>query len=516
MFKKLKITITFYLAITFVMGVEILRGPVAVAASATPVELIAYQGFLTDASGEVLGKTQPANYDVVFRIHDSESGNASINILWSELQTVVIDQGHFSVKLGEGSPYGTEPNPSLNYAFTDTDGSERYIGISLKTANDADFIEILPRLQILSSPYSFLASHSNTAGSIKGENGGDLLVTSGENIGIGEATPEHTLDVNGDIRASSGLLTQGELSVQSVSADGVTVTPVLQTASGHVGIGITQPAALLDVGGDTIVRGNLDTENGGFIAQPASGEPGLTLKTGIGVTPETTLQMKLSSIEASIVPSGAQALRLGGSGGVRTSGNLSVSGSMNLTSSLTLGGGITANGGINANGNISTRNGDWILVANGYGWLRRDHSNRSTRVGGKNLGNGGLEASYDGDGNWDFYSDRRLKKDIADAEPFLERIMKTPLRRFRWKEDAQEARVPMLGVIAQEVQPLFPDLVTESENINGDSYLSVGYTSFGLISLKGVQELKQEKDREIEELKKRISKLEELISEKSK
>ena len=74
----------------------------------------------------------------------------------------------------------------------------------------------------------------------------------------------------------------------------------------------------------------------------------------------------------------------------------------------------------------------------------------------------------------------------------------------------------MLGVIAQEVQPLFPDLVTESENINGDSYLSVGYTSFGLISLKGVQELKQEKDREIEELKKRISKLEELISEKSK
>jgi hypothetical protein len=109
-----------------------------------------------------------------------------------------------------------------------------------------------------------------------------------------------------------------------------------------------------------------------------------------------------------------------------------------------------------------------------------------------------------------------LKKDIADAEPFLERIMKTPLRRFRWKEDAQEARVPMLGVIAQEVQPLFPDLVTESENINGDSYLSVGYTSFGLISLKGVQELKQEKDREIEELKKRISKLEELISEKSK
>ena len=479
-----------------------------------PPSGITYQGFLTDAAGEVLGKANPANYDVVFRVHDTESGGTVTNLKWSEMQTVVVDQGNFSVQLGQGTPYQDEPHPNLSEIFIGENNPERYLGMTLTTAEGA--IEILPRLRFLTTPYSFLSSHSNTAGSIKGENGGDLLVTSGENIGIGEATPEHTLDVNGDIRASSGLLTQGELSVQSVSADGVTLTPVLQTSSGHVGIGVTQPAALLDVGGDTIVRGNLDTENGGFIAQPASGEPGLTLKTGIGVTPETTLQMKLSSIEASIVPSGAQALRLGGSGGVRTSGNLSVSGSMNLTSSLTLGGGITANGGINANGNISTRNGDWILVANGYGWLRRDHSNRSTRVGGANLGNGGLEASYDGDSNWDFYSDRRLKKDIADAEPFLERIMKTPLRRFRWKEDAQEARVPMLGVIAQEVQPLFPDLVTESENINGDSYLSVGYTSFGLISLKGVQELKQEKDREIEELKKRISKLEELISEKSK
>jgi len=333
MFKKLKITITFYLAITFVMGVEILRGPVAVAASATPVELIAYQGFLTDASGEVLGKTQPANYDVVFRIHDSESGNASINILWSELQTVVIDQGHFSVKLGEGSPYGTEPNPSLNYAFTDTDGSERYIGISLKTANEADFIEILPRLQILSSPYSFLASHSNTAGSIKGENGGDLLVTSGENIGIGEATPEHTLDVNGDIRASSGLLTQGELSVQSVSADGLTATPVLQTASGNVGIGVSVPTVTLDVGGDLRTNGEVVIQNGSISVKPPSGESGVLIETPEGVAVSADLQMGIDDTHAYLQPSDNRDLWLGHQGGevivpgqLKTSGTLTHSG----------------------------------------------------------------------------------------------------------------------------------------------------------------------------------------------
>ena len=58
-----------------------------------PPSGITYQGFLTDAAGEVLGKANAANYDVVFRVHDTESGGTVANLKWSEMQTVVVDQG---------------------------------------------------------------------------------------------------------------------------------------------------------------------------------------------------------------------------------------------------------------------------------------------------------------------------------------------------------------------------------------------------------------------------------------
>lgn len=103
--------------------------------------------------------------------------------------------------------------------------------------------------------------------------------------------------------------------------------------------------------------------------------------------------------------------------------------------------------------------------------------------------------SYDGDSNLDWRSDRRLKQDIVDAEPVLDRLLELPLRRYRWK-GGQSAN-PEFGVIAQEVQPLFPDLVSQGD----DGYLTVGNTSFGMIAVKGLQELKAEKDAEIDGLR---------------
>jgi hypothetical protein len=97
--------------------------------------------------------------------------------------------------------------------------------------------------------------------------------------------------------------------------------------------------------------------------------------------------------------------------------------------------------------------------------------------------------SFDGDNNWDFASDRRMKKDIEDAEPMLDRALQVQLRRFRWLENDSDSKL-MLGVIAQEVQPLFPDVVSEQEDPTvNEKRLAVGYSDFGLIALKALQEL---------------------------
>src|SRR5690606_34842072 len=99
-------------------------------------------------------------------------------------------------------------------------------------------------------------------------------------------------------------------------------------------------------------------------------------------------------------------------------------------------------------------------------------------------------ASYDGDSNWDFQSDRNLKKDITDAEPMLDRALQLQVRRYRWKDDSEDA-THKLGVIAQEVEPLFPEMVSEVQNPHTEEkHLTVGYSDFGLIAVKALQEFK--------------------------
>jgi hypothetical protein len=128
--------------------------------------------------------------------------------------------------------------------------------------------------------------------------------------------------------------------------------------------------------------------------------------------------------------------------------------------------------------------------------------NRGPKFAG---GDADRSMSFDGDNNWDFSSDRRLKKDIEDAEPMLDRAMKVQLRRYRWKEDAPTSK-HMLGVVAQELQPLFPDLVGEQEPLGGgEKTLTVGYSDFGMIAVKALQELKVQHDAELADLRQEMA-----------
>lgn len=98
--------------------------------------------------------------------------------------------------------------------------------------------------------------------------------------------------------------------------------------------------------------------------------------------------------------------------------------------------------------------------------------------------------SYDGNNDIDWYSDRKLKKDIVDAEPMLDRLMQVQFRRYRWKDSSDSSMKPEFGVIAQEVEPLFPDLVATGT----DGLKTVGYTSFATITAKALQEYKAVND----------------------
>lgn len=86
-------------------------------------------------------------------------------------------------------------------------------------------------------------------------------------------------------------------------------------------------------------------------------------------------------------------------------------------------------------------------------------------------------------GAWTTVSDRRLKADIQPVGPVLDRIEKVNVVQYRLKSDPNASRV--VGVIAQEIQPLFPEVVTRDP---GSEYFGVNYSGLGALAVKAVQE----------------------------
>jgi len=134
------------------------------------------------------------------------------------------------------------------------------------------------------------------------------------------------------------------------------------------------------------------------------------------------------------------------------------------------------------------------------------------------------QAHFGHDGVWRSSSDRRIKKNINDYDDVLERVMKLRVRSYDFIR-SQSNESEELGVIAQEVQPLFPELVSEPPdgmplNVQtGAGGLSVSHSKFGVVAVKAIQELRVEKDEQlarkdkrINELENRLAKLEELVS----
>ena len=127
--------------------------------------------------------------------------------------------------------------------------------------------------------------------------------------------------------------------------------------------------------------------------------------------------------------------------------------------------------------------------------------------------NGGRYASYDGDSNWDFYSDRRLKEEIAKEDNLLNRIMNLEVVNYRFIGE-EKRQHKELGLIAQDVEPLFPSLVTEQHDDRYDFKIkSIGYNSFGVIAIGGIKELKQQTDAATDSLRAENKALKEELKE---
>jgi microcystin-dependent protein len=192
-------------------------------ADGNPPERMTYQGYVVDANGNILGNTNtgPKNYDVVFRIWNDQTASAPANRVWTEQQTITVDKGYFSVLLGEGSAYNTEPNPPLSSVYTNSiDASDRYVEITvLGIGPKGSASTIMPRLRLVTSPYAFLAQNAVNAANLVNSTNGQVMVVKGSMIGVNKAAPAATLDVNGTVM-STGLTVAGSASVSALGVSG--------------------------------------------------------------------------------------------------------------------------------------------------------------------------------------------------------------------------------------------------------------------------------------------------------
>jgi len=123
-----------------------------------------------------------------------------------------------------------------------------------------------------------------------------------------------------------------------------------------------------------------------------------------------------------------------------------------------------------------------------------------------NFAYNGVLKSYiqDADGSYNVFSDKRLKNNIQVMDSsVVQKVMQLNPVTYSYKSDSTNKKQD--GFIAQEVQKLFPELVSEKKTENGE-FLTLRYDAFGVLAIKTIQE----QQKEIENLKKQVSELKKL------
>jgi len=166
--------------------------------------------------------------------------------------------------------------------------------------------------------------------------------------------------------------------------------------------------------------------------------------------------------------------------------------------------------------------GDWLVNflnghnGDGNGLLLDATDGSSGEIQRWRTYNGSLMARCMADGDFEnannsygSTSDKKLKENIVDATPKLDDLCKVKIRNFnKIGEDTKQ-----IGVIAQELEEIFPKMISESEDLEitkdgtkklGTKTKSVKYSVFVPMLVKAIQEQQEI----IEDLKKRIETLE--------
>ncbi len=491
---------------------------------ANPPNMMSYQGYLEDSSGDPIATT-PENYDVIFRIYENEQETNGEEILWSEKQTVTFDKGIFSVLLGAGTQYNSENYPDLWEVFDNLDStsgetvSERYIGITVLDLPEGDDSELAPRLRLLSSPYSFLATKALVADRLStsdfsvDDSSGDVTIGKKLNV-TGTSSFTGSMTLTSSFSAGADSTVTGQFQATTLKSTGATTVEGALTAGSVVSTGSTTAGTTLKANGKASFYGTStvasESLNGAVLIGSETGEniglDGNEIQARSG-TAASTLNFNARGGTVQIGISGNNTAIRGTSSFAEQA---DFNGNVNFVKKPTLPAGLvfeasTANVPGASIENVQVRIREAIMIrGSGYRWVIgeeiEDLNDPDLHIlfNDSDSDTGYKTATFlEPSGSWQIPSDRRVKKNIETIKKgTLEKIM--ALRPVKFHRNFQaDSEHKNIGFIAQEVEESFPDVT----QINGGFY-SINYDDFSVLAIAGLQELKIEQEGQIQKLEK--------------
>jgi len=269
-------------------------------------------------------------------------------------------------------------------------------------------------------------------------------------------------------------------------------------SSGQLGIGTTAPTIALDVR-------TADAAVGRFSRSGTSGQlTSIVFEDGSGTLGSAnTTRIASSTGYLAFSTGGTSGDTAGGTERARidSSGNLLV-GTTSAVGGATRAGFYNAGSGSAVVGIQNARNVSGDVVNS---WLIGSNANNTSSYfvqagvsGVANVfyifGNGNVQNTNNSYGS---ISDVKLKENIVDATPKLADLMQVKVRNYNLKTNPEQKQI---GVIAQELENIFPSLVDESPdkdsegNELGTTTKAVKYSVFVPMLIKAIQELKAELD----------------------
>ena len=408
-------------------------------------KMMNYQGMLADAAGIPI--TGPRT--IHFKLFGAESGGTA---LWTETHEVQVEEGLFDVILASITPFGD----------IDMDPESVYLEITI-----ADDPPMMPRKQLVSVAFALQADNSDyledhpASDFVRSVNNvppqdGNIDLVAGTNVTITTNPGNHRITI-----AAAGGGTADNLGNHTATQNIRLNDHWLSNDGGDEGISIGNSGNVLVPGdinshGSIYANGNIQANatvigvtnvmaNGGYVR---AGTPSSIY--GVGDVAATD-----DLVADDDVIAGDRVI----SGGLMSCGDNMV---VEHHLGVNMGGGYSTTYPLRVNGNTYTT-GDLVV---GNNIMCGDH------VG---IAFGGYNASYElyvsgnsyTTGSWQS-SDIKFKKDVASIEGLLPRLKQLRGVSYNWRrEEFPEKKFSdgqQYGLIAQEVEEIFPNLVKTDEN----------------------------------------------------